>query len=886
MKKLIVFLIGIFSVSAVPAGRISGQEVPVPESDDDKNVVEFGVHTIDGITYRLFSEYGNYRAEVLPHNETGQYKGDIYVPDCVSYQDMPFRIYSQSACSSFSGNTELTSLSTSHPNGVNVGNCTKLKNLELREGVIGSGEVRECPSLENLIYPATCNYAELPAECKNLKSITFKNLNKIVLSSSWGRPTDIDWSKDMMPALTDVYFMGDIPPLLEDATLKLDKDVKIHIPSGSKEAYKKSVWNNGTLVEDLPSVSSYVKWDYCGQDEDASCGLAVGRGDNDIEYAMRIPAGHIAAYKGCQITAIEFYTCKESINDPHWDDVEYVFITSPGIDYLVKQAVKPFRGAWMRVELDQPYTITGDELFVGIGRHRTFGITWANLDGGENVCWNRVMGADSRWPALGVWSKEAEGNPLPIRAIIKGENLPADMAITKMEIIGSGDESEQVKRETAAVTPMVPKAKVVEELSRNSIFSYITDGEGNCYAAKPASVSQIPVQSTAGQKVRMKLLNRTPGRPVRVVTFDWSLDGRKQEPYTAITFIMPNSCNYVCMDLPDNIAGRNHDVNITVSKINGVPDEIAENSNMEFVYATDAALTFPRKIVMEEATGTWCGYCPSGMAVVENMYRTYPDNFIAIAIHTTRDEMYPRGGSYDPFLEAVPFYPNCQINRKGWMKLDGFDVDYWADMKDKGAAMIRARAAFASGNKVEVNTETVFGFDDNGTTEYRIAYVVVEDKVGPYEQANGYSDPDAADDPDDLLNWWRHQGSSVEMPFSDVARAIYDYDGIAGQLPLEIEAEKTYTCSYTFTLPDNIQNAENLRIVTLLLDTTTGEILNADSTPIDGTPDTAIEDVTFRQPEAYDIYDVSGVKVRQQATSTHGLSKGIYIVNGRKVVIR
>lgn len=643
--------------------------------------------------------------------------------------------------------------------------------------------------------------------------------------------------------------------------------------------------------DELLSSSSYVKWDYCGQDEDASCGMLVGCGDNDIEYAMRIPAGQIAAYKGCQITAIEYYTSLSLVdyeNNKYNDRgvIRYVFITSPGIDYLVRQSVSGIRGGWMRVELDQPYTITGDEVFVGIGKHGALEFHWANFDGGEDVCWTRVMGTDTQWPVRGVWVNESPEyrNPLPIRAIIRGENLPTDVAIAKTEIIDNSNESWQAKRKTESIVPIVPRAKVVEELPQNGIFSYITDGERNYYAA-PVFDSPICAQSTAGQKVRMKLLNRTQ-RVVRQVTFDWSIDGQKQEPYPAETFILPNYYGFVCMDLPDDIVGRNHNVDINVGEIDSIPDEIAENSQIEFLYTINSSvLSYPRKIVMEEAAGTWCGYCPRGMVAIENMYKRYPDNFIAIAIHGG-DEMYPQGGSYDSFLEVAPSLPNCQINRISWMKPESFGWSDLARMKDKGMAMIRAHAAFASENKVEVNTETVFGFDDNGTTEYRIAYVVVEDKVGPYSQENYYSNPNAADNPSDLLNWWIHQGSSVDMLFNDVARAIYDYDGIAGQLPREIEAEKTYTCSYTLTLPDNIQNAENLRIVTLLLDTTTGEILNADSTPIDGTPGTAIEDVTLRQPGVYDIYNVSGVKVRQQATSTHGLSKGIYIINGRKVVIK
>jgi hypothetical protein len=37
---------------------------------------------------------------------------------------------------------------------------------------------------------------------------------------------------------------------------------------------------------------------------------------------------------------------------------------------------------------------------------------------------------------------------------------------------------------------------------------------------------------------------------------------------------------------------------------------------------------------------------------------------------------------------------------------------------------------------------------------------------------------------------------------------------------------------------------------------------------------------------SFDIYNLRGQKVRQDATSLNGLPKGIYIVDGRKVLIK
>ena len=48
---------------------------------------------------------------------------------------------------------------------------------------------------------------------------------------------------------------------------------------------------------------------------------------------------------------------------------------------------------------------------------------------------------------------------------------------------------------------------------------------------------------------------------------------------------------------------------------------------------------------------------------------------------------------------------------------------------------------------------------------------------------------------------------------------------------------------------------------------------------------TAIRTITF-DGKAYDIFDLNGRKVRENATTLDGLSKGMYIVNGRKYVVK
>ncbi|MBR1687317.1 MAG: hypothetical protein IJ710_02165, partial [Prevotella sp.] len=67
-----------------------------------------------------------------------------------------------------------------------------------------------------------------------------------------------------------------------------------------------------------------------------------------------------------------------------------------------------------------------------------------------------------------------------------------------------------------------------------------------------------------------------------------------------------------------------------------------------------------------------------------------------------------------------------------------------------------------------------------------------------------------------------------------------------------------------------------------------GEALNYDFVYVDGiltiTYPTGIDGITFARP--VDVYTLGGVLVRHNVTSLSGLSDGVYIVNGRKVLVK
>ena len=136
------------------------------------------------------------------------------------------------------------------------------------------------------------------------------------------------------------------------------------------------------------------------------------------------------------------------------------------------------------------------------------------------------------------------------------------------------------------------------------------------------------------------------------------------------------------------------------------------------------------------------------------------------------------------------------------------------------------------------------------------------------------------------MSAWRVLDNSVSMLFDDVARSILpDWQGASGCVPAVINEGETYSHTYKLTLPENIQQKSNLRIVTLLIDGSTGEIMNAAQTPVIYDAEVDVEE-RHAGRQSFDVYSLAGTVVRRQAASLRGLGKGVYIMAGKKIVVR
>ena len=311
-------------------------------------------------------------------------------------------------------------------------------------------------------------------------------------------------------------------------------------------------------------------------------------------------------------------------------------------------------------------------------------------------------------------------------------------------------------------------------------------------------------------------------------------------------------------------------------------------------YETEATVTSHHvKVVAEELTGTWCGYCVRGIVTLEEMKEKYPDSFIGIAVHGNdmlENEEYT---SYISTISANQGYPYSITNRNRVMTGDPSDIPTFYDNAAEGDILGYIGLETGGGNGGEYTAKSTVVLNDNyADGRYRVGYVVVENDVyvegnPDYTQINYYSGGELGP----MGGFENMPERLTDFHFQDVGRGtIGAPEGIEGSLPEVMNVGKTYTHETEFTLPESVLNPDNVYIVALLLDSRNGNIVNADMRKLtDGLP-TGISGVsTSAGPDREETFTLDGRKVTTTADQP-----GVYILrtvkNGkatvRKVVIR
>lgn len=343
-----------------------------------------------------------------------------------------------------------------------------------------------------------------------------------------------------------------------------------------------------------------------------------------------------------------------------------------------------------------------------------------------------------------------------------------------------------------------------------------------------------------------------------------------------------------------------YNIKLTIDKVNG-----QENANKTplYIYGDNVTRKAPYKALVEEYTGTNCGWCPRGWVGMEAIKNQLSDICVPIAVHqyNATDPMYI---DYDLYaMLPVEGAPSAVINRNTGIDPyygESNDVDFGIlqDVKDLASTVspvdINVKAVYNEDQtKVETTAEIEF-LSNSGT--YSVEYALTADALkgtsSAWRQRNYYYSHQTSDydiDPSselvDFCIGGKYGKELVFLTFNDAAIASSYVGGTntASEMPIDFVAGDKFNDTFTLNMPTKAALKSAIKhdqvYANVMVFDENGYCVNAARVRV------------LTQEEAGGIKTMQNVECRMQ--NAYNLAgqrvdansvRGIYIQNGKKFV--
>ena len=270
-----------------------------------------------------------------------------------------------------------------------------------------------------------------------------------------------------------------------------------------------------------------------------------------------------------------------------------------------------------------------------------------------------------------------------------------------------------------------------------AVFSYTVNVKAQEHILMPTAGQRVYVPITA-KSVKGKMKVSNIGRTtIQNIDYTLSFNGRELESkhYVFPQALGHNDDAVVEVEVPPYTELGENELIFTITKVNG------GRNGATISYANLPRITVTkvpkRRIAVEEYTAMWCRYCPTGIALMENLSHTFGDDFVGIAVHTG-----------DP-LACWDYYSKAKGNRLPTVDMNrshrlGYvlGVDEFKAERDAGTDMDLDVSAVWDESKNSITVTPVVTFRVNREeAPYGFAYVLTEDGMtdSRWVQNNAYS---------------------------------------------------------------------------------------------------------------------------------------------------
>lgn len=321
-------------------------------------------------------------------------------------------------------------------------------------------------------------------------------------------------------------------------------------------------------------------------------------------------------------------------------------------------------------------------------------------------------------------------------------------------------------------------------------------------------------------------------------------------------------------------------VEITILKVNGEDNTSATPSISTEIEVLAAGTGFHRRVLMEEFTGAWCGYCPMGIVACEYARENLENELIPVAIHSD-DSMQSNystnllntfnNGSF-PSVVLSRMY-SSDVELEGLLEM----YDFVSNIPARGKLECSGRIV---GDSIYIDAETTFAMDmEDAADRYILSFEITQDNVGPYNQTNYFSNEFQNKQWGQImleLEGWNEKPYEAETIYDDVFRYVTAFRGHKGSIPESVKAGETYTWNYglkwrqlkTF-IKQIDENGGSLNLVGILMDKNTLEAENAFFYQLYHKDDpTGVNDIVAEDANApVEYFNLQGIRV---ANPEHG----------------
>jgi len=238
---------------------------------------------------------------------------------------------------------------------------------------------------------------------------------------------------------------------------------------------------------------------------------------------------------------------------------------------------------------------------------------------------------------------------------------------------------------------------------------------------------------------------------------------------------------------------------------------------------TDISEYFDHRAVVESYISGGCIYSYNADMILDSLQRQCGDKAIIINLHDSRDIL---GSAKNYTGLAFTGTPNTMIDRQNCQTTSTTLFSKLKSVKAQAPAKIQISniEREAGTHDIVIKTRSRFGFSTT-KSDYRIAYVIIEDSIPNCWQNNSVSGSSSS-----YFGNVQNLPDPYQITFRHCARAIYpNLYGNAGSIPSQIQKSTDYDSEYRFTVdPTTISDISNLSLATLLIDAYTGNVVNAD----------------------------------------------------------